>query len=65
MIGQEVVALSSDWKGLGWMLGSIYSLKVWSDIGTGFPVKWWSHCPWNYGTGEHSLVDTVDMAGMG
>jgi len=31
---------------LDWILGKISLLKEWSGIGTGFPGKWWSHCPW-------------------
>jgi len=33
---------------LYWILGKISSLKEWLSIGTGCPVKWWSHHPWRY-----------------
>lgn len=44
-IGQEVTASICAMGDLDWILGNISSPKRWSDIGTGFPVKWWNHCP--------------------
>jgi len=32
--------------GLDWILGKIFLMKEWSDVGTGRPGKWWSYHPW-------------------
>jgi len=45
-IGPEETASSCIRGGSDWILGKISLLNEWSGIGTGCPVKWWSHHPW-------------------
>lgn len=44
--GYEKIASRCTRGGLDWVLGGISSWEGWIGAGTGFPGKWWSHCPW-------------------
>ena len=48
MIGHDATASSFTKEGSEWLSGGIYSWKVQLGIGTGCPVKAWSHHPWQY-----------------
>lgn len=46
--GQEETAPSSARKGLGWILGEIFSLKGLPAVGTGCPGQWWHQHLWGH-----------------
>jgi len=58
----DVMALSRTKRGSSWILKFLLRTRWWC-IGTGGPVRWWSHCPWRC-SGNMEVLLTSEWHGL-